>query len=533
MKLKTTGRHSGFELKHSGFEHITSQDFEVETFVVKVGDFGLSRKINKDDSQTLTAEVGTKFFLAPEVLDGKYNEKADIYSIALVTAVMLIGKRPAKVEDIGKRHRTKIYFLITYIYINKLDSRLKGASENAKDFINSVLSKKENPRDRPSAKELRNHPFITEPDRKVRMKLDSPIRRIRCMTSHIIVLCQDGSIHLLSTETKQEDTALSEQVNAALLKRSNSAGRNSGGDDNFPLATFDDSFAIPTSSRTVSIWKRTALNALPNVVTFGEETDGRITWLGLSFCHVMVLFSNGKVEARSLEDPGLKVWRRDYKDVNPWQVALDRKKMKRSLLTVVGDGGLEIQQVSIWDEVGYIKGVFRTKKCRLRSRVQGFTLAHDDDDKLGWDKEEESERIAEHALVWVSYESPKVVALYDMLDKTELLEISVPSYSAHVSRISYHLGMLFCHLVDGQNTWIIAYEQDDMPEVNLDDQPRHAMVYRSPKKVPFRVVEKYQSEWNMRTHQASHDTMVYGVENTLHFLDRTGILAAKKVDTLN
>eukprot|EP00792_Barthelona_sp_PAP020_P006199 TRINITY_DN2933_c5_g1_i1.p1 TRINITY_DN2933_c5_g1~~TRINITY_DN2933_c5_g1_i1.p1 ORF type:complete len:795 (+),score=239.72 TRINITY_DN2933_c5_g1_i1:339-2387(+) len=60
----------------------------------KVGDFGLARKISSDlerhgsillDTLELTTQAGTKFYMAPEQLEGEqYDEKADMYAFGLV-----------------------------------------------------------------------------------------------------------------------------------------------------------------------------------------------------------------------------------------------------------------------------------------------------------------------------------------------------------------------------------------------------------------------------------------------------------------
>jgi len=52
--------------------------------IVKVSDFGLAKIKDKDDWGKMTVEAGTFHWMAPEVATGNYNEKADIYSFAMV-----------------------------------------------------------------------------------------------------------------------------------------------------------------------------------------------------------------------------------------------------------------------------------------------------------------------------------------------------------------------------------------------------------------------------------------------------------------
>lgn len=64
-----------------------------DSFNVKICDFGLARL--RDFTTTMTANVGTAQWTAPEVLAGKeYNESADMYSLGIVAWELLTGKCP-------------------------------------------------------------------------------------------------------------------------------------------------------------------------------------------------------------------------------------------------------------------------------------------------------------------------------------------------------------------------------------------------------------------------------------------------------
>ena len=64
-----------------------------ESFNVKICDFGLAKLF--DYSNTMTANVGTVQWMAPEVLRGlSYTEKVDIYSVGIITWEILTGKCP-------------------------------------------------------------------------------------------------------------------------------------------------------------------------------------------------------------------------------------------------------------------------------------------------------------------------------------------------------------------------------------------------------------------------------------------------------
>lgn len=59
---------------------------------LKVIDFGLSQTLNT--KKILSSKVGTAYYVSPEILAGKYNEKCDIWSCGVILYVLLSGEPP-------------------------------------------------------------------------------------------------------------------------------------------------------------------------------------------------------------------------------------------------------------------------------------------------------------------------------------------------------------------------------------------------------------------------------------------------------
>ncbi|GMP67682.1 hypothetical protein CsSME_00027591 [Camellia sinensis var. sinensis] len=64
-----------------------------EDFNAKISDFGLSKLIDKDQSQVVTMMRGTPGYLAPEWLSSIITEKVDVYSFGVVILEMLCGRK--------------------------------------------------------------------------------------------------------------------------------------------------------------------------------------------------------------------------------------------------------------------------------------------------------------------------------------------------------------------------------------------------------------------------------------------------------
>jgi calcium-dependent protein kinase len=64
---------------------------------LKIIDFGMAARIQPDEF--LTDRIGTPYFIAPEVIYKKYNEKCDIWSAGIIFYMMLTGICPFRAEN--------------------------------------------------------------------------------------------------------------------------------------------------------------------------------------------------------------------------------------------------------------------------------------------------------------------------------------------------------------------------------------------------------------------------------------------------
>lgn len=78
------------DLKPENF--LCLNDDPAEKGVIKIIDFGMATCLK--EGQALTTRVGTPFYVAPEVLNGRYNERCDMWSCGVIFFVLLSGEVP-------------------------------------------------------------------------------------------------------------------------------------------------------------------------------------------------------------------------------------------------------------------------------------------------------------------------------------------------------------------------------------------------------------------------------------------------------
>ncbi len=118
---------------------------------IKVIDFGLSIYFKNGINQKMNNSVGTIYYASPEVIEGNYNEKCDIWSCGVLLYSLLVGTVPFK----GRNHK-EIICKIKEMKI-PFTEEFNDISNEAKDLIKKMLVKED---ERISANDILKHPWF-------------------------------------------------------------------------------------------------------------------------------------------------------------------------------------------------------------------------------------------------------------------------------------------------------------------------------------------------------------------------------------
>jgi calcium-dependent protein kinase len=119
---------------------------------LKLIDFGLSKVLDGESNMKKT--VGTTFYMAPEVIQGNYNEKCDIWSCGIILYIMLCGKPPFYSQDEEELKKKICSMKYNFDY-----PEFKRVSQDAINLIKKILV---GPDQRLSAAQILADPWIKE-----------------------------------------------------------------------------------------------------------------------------------------------------------------------------------------------------------------------------------------------------------------------------------------------------------------------------------------------------------------------------------
>jgi calcium-dependent protein kinase len=168
--------------------------------IIKIIDWGTARFFEKNKKMNKVS--GTPYYIAPEVLFEKYDEKCDIWSCGVIMYILLCGYPPFNGETDNE--------ILNKIKTGKFvfpEEEWDNISDEGKDLISKMLEF--NPSNRFSASDCLNHKWLTDNTKKT---IDSKFS-IKCLNNmkkfHAERKLQQAALtyivnHLLSKEEKNE-----------------------------------------------------------------------------------------------------------------------------------------------------------------------------------------------------------------------------------------------------------------------------------------------------------------------------------------
>lgn len=148
--------------------NITHRDLKPENILVasisdsdleiKIIDFGTSNYVKKN--KNLKLKVGSPYYIAPEVLQGSYNEKCDVWSCGVIMYVLLVGYQPFTADSTND-----LFNVIKKGYFEMTGFEWDAVSEQAKDLIKKMLTK--NFHNRISSQKCLEHEWLAILDKQV------------------------------------------------------------------------------------------------------------------------------------------------------------------------------------------------------------------------------------------------------------------------------------------------------------------------------------------------------------------------------
>ncbi len=146
MMLKEKKVHRDLKPSNILFTYINEEKTD---FVVKLGDFGLATDLYKTD---IKSNAGTPFFKAPEVENGIYSNKCDLYSLGVILYMLKTGENIFEGKNDAER------------MICKMNGKIKKIKDD--DKLNDLICKLvvNDPHNRIGWDEYFSHPFFKEND---------------------------------------------------------------------------------------------------------------------------------------------------------------------------------------------------------------------------------------------------------------------------------------------------------------------------------------------------------------------------------
>lgn len=115
----------------------------IENGIVKLGDYGLSKSVSTSQ-HSQSSNVGTIYYMAPEVASGAYSKQIDIYACGVMLYEMLTGEVPFKGDswaEVAIKHQTDLPDMgkAPIAYISILEKALNKKAERRYANMNEMI----------------------------------------------------------------------------------------------------------------------------------------------------------------------------------------------------------------------------------------------------------------------------------------------------------------------------------------------------------------------------------------------------------
>lgn len=170
---------------------------------IKLIDFGHATYYDPQKSNPMTKRYGTPYYMAPEVLKLQYTNKCDVWSIGVISYILLCGYPP-----FNGRTNNEIFEKIKRGKVSFARSPWEDVSQIAKNFVSTLL--KPNYEDRPSAYEALELPFLRSTKRSIKKSK----RKTKSSEGSKVSVKGGSKVSTkvsANTSLRDDDTALSER----------------------------------------------------------------------------------------------------------------------------------------------------------------------------------------------------------------------------------------------------------------------------------------------------------------------------------
>jgi serine/threonine protein kinase len=179
------------------FENIMFENKEPDAHV-KLIDFGLATVYHK---RYLTARVGTVYTMSPQVIEGLYTPKADLWSVGVVAYMLMSGVKPFW----GPSRNAIIRLILKGHY--DFDAEVwKDRSQEGKEFVSALLQV--DPIKRLDAKQALKHQWLRSETRL--SDLTASLERMEIAKTRLVMYAESGEfkkivMQVIAKKSRTED----------------------------------------------------------------------------------------------------------------------------------------------------------------------------------------------------------------------------------------------------------------------------------------------------------------------------------------